>query len=257
MYARAVDDRTLSFGVSGILRYGVLVMYDRETGTLWSQMDSAAYQGPLMGMELEIVPALQTTWRVWRQQHPETTVLSKRQSPYGAMRGGYDAKGFRQYYDELFDEGYYGTFDDYRSRNQDQRPQRIADALPELELILGLRVGSVAKAYPTAVLREELLVEDTVAQTPVLVVFDGKSGTSVVYLRRLGGRTLTFELAGGGSSVPLLRDRETGSQWDGLSGVAVAGALQGEQLERIPTTLSFWYGWSSYFSDTTIYWGQP
>ncbi len=39
-----------------------LVMYDHQTDTLWSQFLSPGVKGPLVGTELEIVPAVQTTW---------------------------------------------------------------------------------------------------------------------------------------------------------------------------------------------------
>ena len=39
-----------------------LVMYDHQTDTLWSQFLSRGVKGPLADSELEIVPAVQTTW---------------------------------------------------------------------------------------------------------------------------------------------------------------------------------------------------
>ena len=45
MYARKVDNRTLTFGVSGLLVRNSLVMYDRETGSLWSHLSGKALDG--------------------------------------------------------------------------------------------------------------------------------------------------------------------------------------------------------------------
>ena len=42
VYERTVAGRTLTFGVSGMLYRDALVMYDRETDTLWSHVDGRA-----------------------------------------------------------------------------------------------------------------------------------------------------------------------------------------------------------------------
>ena len=47
MYARKTKERTLTFGVSGMLWNRSLVMYDRETKSLWSHMLGEAMQGRL------------------------------------------------------------------------------------------------------------------------------------------------------------------------------------------------------------------
>ena len=54
-----------------------LVMYDRESGTLWSQFLSIGVKGEFAGRELEIVPLVQTTYGEWVKEHPDTLVLDK------------------------------------------------------------------------------------------------------------------------------------------------------------------------------------
>ena len=61
MYARSISGRTLTFGVSGKLIMNGLVMYDRESGSLWSQVVGQAVDGEFAGQELTIIPALQST----------------------------------------------------------------------------------------------------------------------------------------------------------------------------------------------------
>ena len=48
-------------------------------------------------------------------------------------------------------------------------------------------------------------------------------------------------------------DTETGSTWDGLSGKATAGADVGIQLDQVPITYSFWFGWADFYPNTTVY----
>ena len=63
MYARQVDGRTLTFGVSGMLFRDGLVMYDRETDSLWTQVDGRGIKGEFADRALEIVPSIHATWK--------------------------------------------------------------------------------------------------------------------------------------------------------------------------------------------------
>jgi len=60
-----VKGEHLAFGVSGLLYNNDLLMYDRNTDSLWSQIEGRAISGPLRGTRLERIPVEHTTWRVW------------------------------------------------------------------------------------------------------------------------------------------------------------------------------------------------
>ena len=77
MYSREVEGSERSFGVSGKLWHGVLVMYDRETESFWTQLDGRSIQGPEHGKALEHYPSVFTTWASWKAAHPNTLVLDK------------------------------------------------------------------------------------------------------------------------------------------------------------------------------------
>ena len=80
MYSRALADgegTVLDFGVSGNLWHGVLVMYDRASGSYWTQLDGRAIDGDHTGRRLAHVPSTFTTWEKWRAAHPDTEVLFK------------------------------------------------------------------------------------------------------------------------------------------------------------------------------------
>ena len=67
-----------------------LVMYDRETDTLWSQFLSRGVKGPLAGTPLEILPSMQTNWQTWSELYPNTLVLDK--------NGRYFSDDYENYY---------------------------------------------------------------------------------------------------------------------------------------------------------------
>lgn len=52
-----------------------LLFVDRETNSVWSQLHGKAVIGELEGTPLEIVPSIQTTWKFWRDSHPDTRVM--------------------------------------------------------------------------------------------------------------------------------------------------------------------------------------
>lgn len=54
-----------------------------------------------------------------------------------------------------------------------------------------------------------------------------------MWKRQAGGRTLTFRLAGINNQNFLMRDEETGSYWQQISGKCISGRLAGQQLELV------------------------
>ncbi len=52
-------------------------------------------------------------------------------------------------------------------------------------------------------------------------------------MRDVAGRRLTFHLAGVNNQNFLMRDEETGSYWQQISGVAISGPLKGRQLTLV------------------------
>src|ERR1700733_10278980 len=52
-------------------------------------------------------------------------------------------------------------------------------------------------------------------------------------MRDVAGRRLTFHLAGINNQNFLMRDQETGSYWQQISGTAISGPLKGEQLTLV------------------------
>lgn len=75
-YLSEANGRPLSFGVSGLLYNSDVLLYDRQTSSLWSQLLSQAVSGPLKGIRLTAIPLSHTTWADWKKRNPDTLVLS-------------------------------------------------------------------------------------------------------------------------------------------------------------------------------------
>ncbi len=68
--------RPLSFGVSGLLYNSDVLLYDRATMSLWSQILQTAVSGPLKGTRLQALPLTHTSWADWRRHYPYCTALA-------------------------------------------------------------------------------------------------------------------------------------------------------------------------------------
>jgi len=75
-FASDFMDKRFQFGVSGLLYNSDVLMYDRQTKSLWSQLKRLAISGPMKSTRLESLPVSHTTWRDWKQRHPQTQVLT-------------------------------------------------------------------------------------------------------------------------------------------------------------------------------------
>ncbi len=218
----------MTLAVSGKLVRNSLIMYDRETHSFWSHLTGGAIQGPLRGSQLEVVPATESTWAVWKRSFPNSKVLP------------HDFPGQADQYSDYFAGGDSGILG--RKRN-DRR-------LPGKAKVLGVRIMDRPKAYGLDAVARVKVVNDTFDGVP-LVVFTTGPDTATIYRRDTSGQTLTFEVASSG----LVVDRDTGSTWDPVSGQATGGSLAGSALTKVPSTTSFWFGWYDFFPGTELYTG--
>lgn len=157
-----------SFGVSGLLYNSDVLLYDRGTESLWSQIEMEAVSGPLKGTELVLLPMRNTTWRAWRREHPDTRVLSR-------------DTGHRRNYDATPYEGYDETPGLYFPVTH--RDRRFHPKAP----VLGLELdGETFKAYPFDELDKALdggsgEIPDTVGGRKLTVRYDAEAGSAAVF----------------------------------------------------------------------------
>ncbi len=254
---RRVDDLVLTFGTSGLLHNSDLVMYDRQTESLWPQLGFKAAIGHLTGTEPKVLSLSTVPWQEFRDENPNAWVLSRDtgvsrdygRNPYG----GYDSDDTSQPF--LFD----GTAD---------------GRLPVKTHVIGL----FAKDDPVAVTVQHILDEG-------LVVLDGPEGEVVLWARpdvrtpldadqvadgRRTGAAVAFKPeTEAGVAVDLersdstedsaasedgkapFRDTITGSRF-AWSGLAQSGSLKGQRLVQVPAVDTFWFAWAAFSPDTRV-----
>lgn len=76
-FERILDSRVLEFGVSGKLHNNDLVMYDRQTETLWQQITGEAIVGELFGKKLKQISFGVMTWNEAKIKFPGLSSLKR------------------------------------------------------------------------------------------------------------------------------------------------------------------------------------
>ncbi len=223
MYARKVGEQTLTLGVSGNLWKDVLVLYDRETDSLWTQLSGDAIDGPLVGKSLQEIPSEMSTWAEWKARHPNTVVLKKSQ-PVGPSHVGYAA-----------DPDMLGIFG---SKNTDAR-------LGGKEIVYGVRLpGGAALAVVEAHLEEK---GDVVASV---------GGSSLLIARSAAGGVVAYQLPKGPAVAARQQDGTwklaDGSRVERSTGNVVGGPRKGETLKRLPVTRTYWFAWASFYPRSKV-----
>lgn len=70
------------FGVSGMLYQSDVLLYDKKSQSLWSQLMMQAITGSRTGEKLQSLPIEHSTWQTWKKAHPNTSVLSRHTGYY-------------------------------------------------------------------------------------------------------------------------------------------------------------------------------
>lgn len=151
-----------TFGVSGLLYDNNVLLYDRETQSLWSQMRHQAVTGPMKGERLEQLPMTHATWGWWRARHPDTLVLS------------FDTGVTRDYATD--------PYGDYERVPKLHFPiSAVSDRLGVKDVVVGVAIDNRYKAYPLEALRKaKTAVNDTLAGRRITLHHDAASGATVV-----------------------------------------------------------------------------
>ena len=244
VFERRVGGALLDFGTSGKLYRSDLVMYDRQSHSLWAQMEGRAIVGQHAGTRLVALPANTLAFEDWRGAHPGGKVLSRE-------TGHARSYGTNPY--EGYDEPTLGPFL-FQGRLDPRRPPK--------ERVVGVKIGDAVRAYPWPLLARQGVVHDTLGGERIVVFYrpgalsaldDAQMdrarpiGATAVFRPSADGKSLTFEAVAEG-----FRDRETGTLWN-LLGRAIRGPLEGRRLTAVPHVDAFWFAWAAFNPSTSVH----
>ena len=101
--------------------------------------------------------------------------------------------------------------------------------------VVSVAIGGDTRAYPLRIMIWHEIVNDTVGGVPIAITWCPLCNSSVVFDRRVGGRTLSFGTTGKlRNSDLVMYDRETESWWQQFGGECIVGALLGAELKIMP-----------------------
>ncbi len=151
-----------TFGVSGLLYNSDVLLYDRETQSLWSQLDQRGIAGEASGTTLEWVYSQQMNWKTWKENFSNSKVLS------------HDTGFNRDYNTDT-----YAAY--HTSQNLLFPVNHTDDRLPKKEEVIAFSIDGVAKAYPTKLFnRWNSMIVDVVNDKMIEIHYDVTTKASFV-----------------------------------------------------------------------------
>lgn len=172
-----VSGLRVEFGTSGKLWNSNLVMYDRKTQSLWSQVLGEAIVGEETGARLSVIASDIMRFSDFKALHPDGEVLSRKTGsarPYGSDPYG-------DYYTTA------GTF--FPLTRTDNR-------LPDKEFVLGIVVDGHAKAYAAGAVQKAGSVEENFQGKTVVARFDTGSNSVRIFEKSATGVLTRLETVG-------------------------------------------------------------
>ena len=233
MYDYTIQGQPLRFGNSSALYESDMVIFDHETGSYWQQVNGRAIVGPLMGERLLLLPAQTTTWALWKDQFPDTQVLSR---DTGHVRR-YDYDPFLGLAERLNRDGDFLFPVSELARDPRLDPGAI---------VVGVEVDGRQRAYPIQLIGDGV-VNDSIGEVPIVVFSAVEGPTGAAYVALVENATMTFSFVDG-----RFRDDQTNSTWN-LAGVATSGELAGTQLQPLPMRSTLWFSLVTSFPDIELY----
>lgn len=108
-------------------------------------------------------------------------------------------------------------------------------------------------AYPFNILNFHEIVNDTLADVPVLISYCPLCNSAIVYSRILNGQELVFgNTSALYNSNMVMYDSATDSFWFQVEGRAIVGELTGEVLDLLPGVTTSWGDWKADHPDTLV-----
>ena len=129
-----------------------------------------------------------------------------------------------------------------RTRHQEYTDEFYRDPS---RFVVGFLGGEGMQHCSFATLKQHPLLNVDAGGVPLLVTFDPETTSVRIWSRAVDGKTLTFEDQEG-----QIRDRETGSTWDRLTGKATSGPNKGKSLAAHVGIVSYARAWQIFHPDS-------
>ena len=237
-----MGEKTLRFGVSGLLIHNDMVMYDKETETWWGQLTGEGIAGEHSGVALKMMRALLISVEDFFDRYPNGKILAPLNLNSMTKKDGHKQFYHLEHGENLSKEYFL--------------PEKVYNRLPPLEHVLGIHYQEHDRVYPYHVLAKKQVIHETIGKTKVVIFYhegmvsvldedtlskSKKVGSAAPFVSRVNGMDLTFKKAG-----KYFKDDQTNSIWD-ITGYCKEGKHQGVQLDILPHTNHFAFAYLAFF----------
>lgn len=212
VFSRRINGREELFACSGMLWQRTLVIYDVATKSFWNHVLGKCVAGERSGERLPELDATITTWGNWLAKFPSSTVV-------------------------------------LRSRQSDRlRPEYYSREHQLRDFVFGVRGAAQSRAWTFAMLHKEPVLNTSLGDQPVLLLFDPQRFTARMFVAMLENEPLSFTQTKAG-----LQDDASGSTWNPLTGQALTGKHEGKYLRPVPGVTCFLAHWDVFFPDSIVH----
>lgn len=224
-----------TFGVTGELLNANTLLYDRMTGSIWSQLTGTCIEGPLAGKRLSPIQVTWASWRGARDRYPAAQVLSR--------STGYKRNYGRDPYGSYQRPGNY--YDDLRLIHP---VQPLDTRLPPKTRILGIERESLSGAVHVSVVKEAGIVSMELGMLQLVAFYDNDLETVRLFERKAAGDAtpLTFAFLEG-----KIVDNQTKSEWT-VEGRCTYGRYREKNLIPVMHINAMWFAWAAFYPQTVI-----
>lgn len=231
IFARTINNQTLTFRSLGPLMYGNQIMFDKQTGSFWNQLTGVSFKGKFLGKRLENVqPIEKTTWGNVKL-FPSLKVLPP-------------VLGIDFYHKNEQKNSPQARLGIGLMSMKEQKPD---PRLPSNTNGMGIIVHNKAKFYNEQTVKERQMINDTVGGWSLLILNNDNLGDQRIFRRFVNGQILNFII-----QDKKLVDNETKSTWN-LNGTAISGPLKGTRLISPDYDTAYWYSWAAFYPATLIF----
>lgn len=228
-WGRASGSFNSTFGTSGLIYNSNLLMYDRETGSLWSQLKLKCVNGDLIGQKPTTYNVVETDWKTWKKLYPETLVLSE-DTGFSRTYGEYPYGEFKTNHDYFF-----------------HRPAPYDRRLPSKQRVYAIIDEEISKVYKYEDFSGGKAIVDTFNDKKYLIVGNEDIINSFALSKNNELLSFQYELSETGG---FFKD-DLGTVRN-VFGEAISGDI-GDYLTPAISVVSYWFAIGAFYPEAEIY----
>ena len=194
------------------------MLEDATTQSWWRQVTGEAVAGPLKGEAMKEVSCVQLTVRKWFELYPDAVVMQP------------DAASMANYGEGKFERG----------ENKSALTGTDSDSWKDKSWVVGVQVAGVSKAYDWNRLKEQRVINDQVADTPIVLVLSSDQQSYAAFERPAASELFTIQDDTLNSA---------GKSYD-FSGHELTAPAH--YLRKLPAYQEFWHSWRTFHPRTTL-----